>query len=145
MRTKFHTVSAASIEMAEVTTTATATIIRGREGAPEGAATTTNAAAVAASKHHMNLFDLANVGLSSTLAIAIFIGIGYVVRHVAGPSSIVSVLIAACIAYLVGKFSETTNCTYNWTNSVFCEYGNIDRHLTLSVVGFKAVAVRSGI
>ena len=72
--------------------------------------TTTSAAAEASattmkttSKHHINLFDLANVGLSSTLAIAVFIGIGYVVRHVAGPSALISVLVAAIIAYLVGK------------------------------------------
>lgn len=72
----------------------------------------TMATTKAAPKHHMNLFDLANVGLSSTLAIAVFIGIGYVVRHVAGPSAIVSVLVATIIAYLVGK-SVPTNCTYH--------------------------------
>lgn len=54
-------------------------------------------------KQFVNVFDLMKVGLSSTLAVAIFIGIGYVVRHVAGPSAIISILIAAFIAYLVGK------------------------------------------
>lgn len=90
---------AASVTMADVTTAATV----------EGTATTAPTATITktvSSKQHMNLFDLANVGLSSTLAIAIFIGIGYVVRHVAGPSAIVSVVIAAVIAYLVGKFRK---------------------------------------
>lgn len=91
-------------------TMAPTTTMRETEGVPAGAATTSTKAA--ASKHHMNLFDLANVGLSSTLAIAIFIGSGYAVRHVAGPSAIVSILIAAILAYLVGKFSEATNGTY---------------------------------
>lgn len=104
VRTKFqHSVSVASMKIAGMTTAPMTTTVRETEGSPAvEAATSTTAAA----KHHMNLFDLANVGLSSTLAIAIFIGIGYVVRHVAGPSAIVSVLIAACIAYLVGKFSQ---------------------------------------
>lgn len=106
MRTKFHTVSAASVTMATATSTTTA--VRETERAPAVRAVpfSPTKAAAASSKQHMNLFDLANVGLSSTLAIAIFIGIGYVVRHVAGPSAIVSVLIAAILAYLVGKFSE---------------------------------------
>lgn len=50
-----------------------------------------------------NVFDLVKVGLSSTFAIIIFIGIGHVVKHVAGPSAILCILIAAFIAYLVGK------------------------------------------
>lgn len=50
-----------------------------------------------------NVFDLIKVGLSSTIAIAILIGIGHVVKHVAGPSAILSILIAAFIAYFVGK------------------------------------------
>lgn len=54
-------------------------------------------------EQHLNAFDLMKLGLSSTFAIIIFIGIGYVVKHVAGPSAILSVLIAAFIAYLVGK------------------------------------------
>lgn len=52
---------------------------------------------------HLNMFDLVKVGLSSTFAIIVFIGIGYVVKHVAGPSTILSILLAAFIAYLVGK------------------------------------------
>lgn len=55
-------------------------------------------------KRRSNVFDLVKVGLSSTFAISIFIGIGFVVKHVAGPSTILSVLLAAIIAYLVGKF-----------------------------------------
>lgn len=54
-------------------------------------------------KSCLNVFDLVKVGLSSTFALIVFFGIGYVVKHVAGPSSIISVLIAAFIAYLVGK------------------------------------------
>lgn len=59
--------------------------------------------AVQRQKHSLNAFDLVKVGLSSTFAIAVFFGIGYVVKHVAGPSTILSVLLAAFIAYLVGK------------------------------------------
>lgn len=51
----------------------------------------------------LNVFDLVKVGLSSTIAIVVFIGIGYVVKYVAGPSAILSILIAAFIAYLIGK------------------------------------------
>lgn len=91
---------AASMTMADVTTAATV------ERTASTAPTVTITTKTVSSKQHMNLFDLANVGLSSTLAIAIFIGIGYVVRHVAGPSAIVSVVIAAVIAYLVGKFRK---------------------------------------
>lgn len=54
-------------------------------------------------KQYLNVFELMKIGMSSTLSVAIFIGIGYVVRHVAGPSAILSILIAAFIAYLVGK------------------------------------------
>lgn len=49
-----------------------------------------------------NAFDLGCVGLSSTFAIVIFIVIGHVIRNVAGPSTILSVLLAALIAFLVG-------------------------------------------
>lgn len=89
-------------QMTELTTTAS-------EAATAAATKTTP-------KRHMNLFDLANVGLSSTLAVAVFIGIGYVVRHVAGPSAIVSVLVAAFIAYLVGKF-KIPNCKLTHTHT----------------------------
>lgn len=51
----------------------------------------------------LNAYDLVKVGLSSTFAIAVFFGIGYVVKHVAGPSAILSVVLAAFLAYLVGK------------------------------------------
>lgn len=54
-------------------------------------------------KLHFNIFDLVKVGLSSTIAITVLIGIGHVVKHVAGPSAILSILIAAFIAYFVGK------------------------------------------
>lgn len=60
-------------------------------------------------KPFLNVFDLVKVGLSSTLAIVVFIGIGYVVKHVAGPSAILSILIAAFIAYLVGKSISNTS------------------------------------
>lgn len=55
-------------------------------------------------KSKLNAFDLVKVGLSSTFAISVFIGIGYVVKHVAGPSAILSVFFAAFIAYLAGNF-----------------------------------------
>lgn len=54
-------------------------------------------------KFRFNVFDLVKVGLSSTIAISILIGVGHVVKHVAGPSAILSILIAAFIAYFVGK------------------------------------------
>lgn len=66
-------------------------------------------AAVPPEQFYLNAFDLVKVGLSSTFAIAVFIGIGYVVRHVAGPSTIVSILLAAFIAYLVGKIEFQTH------------------------------------
>lgn len=55
-------------------------------------------------KSKLNAFDLVKVGLSSTFAISVFIGIGYVVKHVAGPSAILSIFFAAFIAYLAGNF-----------------------------------------
>lgn len=55
-------------------------------------------------KPHLNTFDLVKVGLSSTFAISVFIGVGYVVKHVAGPSVILSAVFAAFIAYSAGKF-----------------------------------------
>lgn len=51
----------------------------------------------------LNTFDLAKIGVSSTLAVAVFILVGYVVRQIAGPSTILSVLIAALIAFLAGE------------------------------------------
>lgn len=57
-------------------------------------------------ERHLHAIDLVKVGLSSTLAIGVFFGIGHVVRHVAGPSAIVSVPLAAILAYLVGKFES---------------------------------------
>lgn len=68
--------------------------------------------------HFLNAFNLVKVGLSSTFAIAVFFGIGYVVKHVAGPSTILSVFLAAFIAYLVGKiemfrFSYISSCSSN--------------------------------
>lgn len=59
---------------------------------------------------YLYAFDLVNVGLSSTFAIGICFGIGYVVRHVAGPSAILSIMLAAFIAYFVGKID---NCYKN--------------------------------
>lgn len=49
-----------------------------------------------------NVFHLIKVSLSSTLGIGVFIIAGYVVKYVAGPSTILSVLIAAFIAFLAG-------------------------------------------
>lgn len=57
---------------------------------------------------NLNAFDLWRVGLSSTLAITIFVIIGHVVRYVAGPSAILSVILAAFLAILIG----TTYTTY---------------------------------
>lgn len=54
-------------------------------------------------KPRVNVFDLVKVGMSTVLALAVFIGIGHVVKHVAGPSAILSILIATLIAYFVGK------------------------------------------
>ena len=54
----------------------------------------------------LDVFDLVKVGLSSTFAIIVFIGIGYVVKNVAGPSAILCILIAAFIAFLVGKIDH---------------------------------------
>lgn len=52
---------------------------------------------------YLSIFDLIKIGLSSTLAIAVFINVGYVVRQTAGPSTILSVVIAALIAFLAGE------------------------------------------
>lgn len=69
----------------------------------ESVSVVTPAAASQTQKRGLNAFDLVKVGLSSTFAIAIFFVVGYVVKHVAGPSTILSILLAAFIAYLVGK------------------------------------------
>lgn len=50
----------------------------------------------------LNTFDLTNVGLSATLAIGIFLMVGYVIRHVAGPATILSIIIAAACSFLAG-------------------------------------------
>lgn len=51
----------------------------------------------------LNSFDLTTVGLSSTLAIGIFLIVGYVIRHIAGPAAILSIIIAAFCSYLAGN------------------------------------------
>lgn len=60
------------------------------------------------------VFDLSSVGLSATLAITVFIIIGYVAKDVAGPSVIFSVVIAATIAFLTGKLIHTLNLSISW-------------------------------
>lgn len=50
----------------------------------------------------LNAFDLIRVALGSTLAITIFVIIGHVVRHIAGPSAILSVILAAFLGIIVG-------------------------------------------
>lgn len=68
----------------------------------------------------LNAYDLVKVGLSSTFALAVFFGIGYVVKHVAGPSAILSVMLAAFIAYLVGKietFSSVVHFFHAFSNA----------------------------
>lgn len=49
------------------------------------------------------VFDLSSIGLSATLAVTIFIIIGYVAKYVAGPAIIFSVVIAAVLAFFAGK------------------------------------------
>lgn len=49
------------------------------------------------------VYDLTGVGLSATLAIAVFLMVGYVAKSVAGPSVIISIIIAALIAFLAGN------------------------------------------
>lgn len=51
----------------------------------------------------LNIFDLSSVGLSATLAIGIFLMVGYVIRHVAGPAAILSIIIATFCSYLAGN------------------------------------------
>lgn len=60
----------------------------------------------------LNAYDLVKVGLSSTFALAVFFGIGYVVKHVAGPSAILSVMLAAFIAFLVGKIETFSSVVH---------------------------------
>ncbi|XP_055301854.1 uncharacterized protein LOC129568229 [Sitodiplosis mosellana] len=76
---------------------------------PENGSTPKTASVLVHHKPRLNLFDLVKTGLSSTLAIIVFIGIGHVVKCVAGPSAILSILIAALIAYLVGTFYTELN------------------------------------
>lgn len=77
-------------------------------GVAENGSTPTTETVSVQQKPCLNVFDLVKVGLSSTIAIVVFIGIGYVVKYVAGPSAILSILIAAFIAYLVGKSNSNT-------------------------------------
>lgn len=51
----------------------------------------------------LTTFDLSGVGLSSTLAIGIFLMVGYMIRHVAGPAVILSIIIATFCSYLAGN------------------------------------------
>lgn len=50
----------------------------------------------------LNAFDLTKVGLGGTLSVGIFLVVGYVAKSIAGPSVILSVIIAAIIAFLAG-------------------------------------------
>lgn len=50
----------------------------------------------------LNTFDLTKVGLGGTLSVGIFLIVGYIAKSVAGPSVILSVIIAAIIAFLAG-------------------------------------------
>lgn len=60
-------------------------------------------------KRPLTIFDLVQVGLSSTLSIGVFITIGYVIRSVSGPSVILSITIAAVVAFLAGSFYYELN------------------------------------
>lgn len=51
----------------------------------------------------LNTFDLTGYGLSATLAIGIFLIVGYVAKFVAGPSVILSIIIAAICSFLAGN------------------------------------------
>lgn len=51
----------------------------------------------------LSIFDLTNIGLSATLAIGVFLIVGYVIRHIAGPAAILSIIIAAVCSYLAGN------------------------------------------
>lgn len=51
----------------------------------------------------LNSFDLANVGLSTTLALGIFLVVGHVIRHIAGPAAILSIIIATICSFLAGN------------------------------------------
>lgn len=53
----------------------------------------------------LNVFDLTRVGLGGTLSVGIFLVIGYVAKSIAGPSVILSVIIAAIIAFLAGLYA----------------------------------------
>lgn len=44
------------------------------------------------------------LSVASSIGIGVFLIVGYVAKHVAGPATIVSVLIAAAIAILTGKY-----------------------------------------
>lgn len=51
------------------------------------------------------VFDLTKVGLGGTLSVGIFLIVGYVAKSIAGPSVILSVIIAAVIAFLAGLYA----------------------------------------
>lgn len=78
---------------------------------PENGSTQISEPNTAVEQRRLHAIDLVIVGSSSTIAIAVFIGIGYVVRHVAGPSAILCVLLAAALAYLIGKINIFIHAT----------------------------------
>lgn len=52
----------------------------------------------------LNVFDLIQVGINATFSIGLFVIISYVIKYIAGPSTIISVMIAATISFLSGHF-----------------------------------------
>lgn len=55
----------------------------------------------------LSIFDLTNVGLSTTLAIGIFLVVGHVIRHITGAAATLSIIIAAACSFLAGNEMRT--------------------------------------
>lgn len=69
----------------------------------------------------LGTFDLTKVGLGGTLCVGVFLIIGHVAKTIAGPAVILSVIIAAIIAFLAGLYTNIVHvCPVQWALCTPC-------------------------
>ncbi|VDI42937.1 solute carrier family 7 (cationic amino acid transporter), member 1 [Mytilus galloprovincialis] len=90
-------------------------------------------------RRNLNIFDLIGIGMGGSLGIGVYIVISYVIKHQAGPSAVLSVIIAGVAAVLSGFcYSEFTTRLPQAGSSYVFVYASLGE-LSAFVIGWSMI------